>query len=314
MRRILLFYKYVHIEQVQPVCDWMRATCIGLDLKGRIILAVEGINGTVAGSVEATEAFTKIMDAHPLFKKIDFKDSVESGVHDYFPRLRVVVKNEIVRMDVDTEQVSVRDAGKHLTPEQAHALLAKKPDDLVVLDGRNYYEARVGHFEGAIKPEIRYFREFPEYIDKNLEQFKGKQVFMYCTGGIRCERASAYLKLKDVAKQVYQLKGGIHRYIEKFPQGFFRGKNYVFDDRIEVKVNDDVIGSCDLCKVPYDTYTNCLNAKCNKHFICCVDCKKNYAETCSKECQQLVANGLVPLRPPLRIAQREFCLVAENTE
>ena len=308
-RRILLFYKYVTIDNVQEVCDWMLATCTGLNLKGRIILATEGINGTLAGSVEATTLFINIMEAHPLFKKIDFKDSEEDGVHDYFPRLRVVVKKEIVRMDVDPQQVTAKDAGKHLTPEQAHKLLATKPEDLVVLDGRNYYEARVGHFEGAVKPEIQYFRQFPEYIDQNLEQFKDKQVFMYCTGGIRCERTSAYLKLKGVAKEVYQLKGGIHRYIEKYPQGFFRGKNYVFDDRIEVKVNNDVVGTCDLCQVPYDTYTNCLNASCNKHFIGCPACRKQYAETCSAVCQQLVADGKVPVRPPLRIAKREFCVV-----
>ena len=308
-RRILLFYKYVTIKNVQEVCDWMKATCDGLGLKGRVILAEEGINGTLAGSPEATITFTKIMEAHPLFKKIDFKDSLESAEHDYFPRLRVVVKEEIARMGVNPREVTVRDGGKHLTPEQVHKLLANKPEDLVILDGRNYYEARVGRFEGAITPEIQYFRQFPEYIDKNLEQFKDKQVFMYCTGGIRCERASAYLKLKGVAKEVYQLKGGIHRYAEKFPNGFFRGINYVFDDRIEVRVNNDVLGQCDLCQTPCDTFNNCLNAKCNKHFICCAPCKQAYSDTCSKECQQLVAEGKVPQRPPLRISKRGFCQV-----
>ena len=308
VRRILLFYKYVNINNVQEVCDWMKATCTGLDLKGRVILATEGINATLAGSVEATTLFVKIMEAHPLFKKIDFKDSIEDSTHEYFPRLRVVVKNEIVRMDIDPSHVTVQDTGKHLTPEQTHKLLTNKPEDLVVLDGRNYYEARVGHFEGAIKPEIQYFRQFPEYIDQNLELFKDKQVLMYCTGGIRCERASAYLKLKGVAKEVFQIKGGIHRYVEKFPDGFFRGKNYVFDDRIEVGINNDVVGTCDLCQVSYDSYTNCLNAQCNKHFICCPECMQKFAETCSAQCQQLVADGKVPVRPPLRITKRDFCL------
>ncbi|MBM3886877.1 rhodanese-related sulfurtransferase [Candidatus Dependentiae bacterium] len=309
VRRILLFYKYVTIDNVQDVADWMKATCTGLDLKGRVILATEGINATLSGTVQATSLFVKIMESHPLFKKIDFKDSLEEASHEYFPRLRVVVKNEIVRMDVDPRSVTVKDTGKHLTPEQTHKLLENKPEDLVILDGRNYYEARVGRFEGAITPEIQYFRQFPEYIDKNLEQFKDKQVLMYCTGGIRCERASAYLKLKDVAKEVYQVKGGIHRYVEKFPNGFFRGKNYVFDDRIEVSVNNDVIASCDLCQAPYDSYTNCLNAQCNKHFICCPSCIEKYAETCSEDCKQLVVDGTVPVRPPLRIKKRNFCLI-----
>ena len=310
VKRILLFYKYININNVQEVCDWMRATCSGLDLKGRVILATEGINATLAGSVDATGVFIKIMNAHPLFKNIDFKDSLEDSTHDYFPRLRVVIKNEIVRMDVDTTLVSTKDTGKHLSPKQAHTLLANKPEDLVVLDARNYYEARVGHFKDAIKPPIQYFRQFAQYIDQNLEQFKDKQVFMYCTGGIRCERASAYLSLKGVAKNVYQLSGGIHRYVEQYPDGFFRGKNYVFDDRIEVGVNNEVVGTCDLCNVPYDSFTNCLNAQCNKHFIGCPACLEKFADACSNECKELIAGGKVTLRPPLRIKKREFCLAA----
>lgn len=309
MIRILLFYKYITVKHPQEVCDWMRATCEGLGLKGRVILAEEGVNGTLAGPVEATRAFERIMSAHPLFKKIDFKDSLESSEYDYFPRLRVVVKEEITRMGINPKEVTVRDGGVHLTPEQAHKLLSDKPENLVVLDGRNFYEAQVGRFEGAITPEIQYFRQFPEYIDKNLEQFRDKDVFMYCTGGIRCERASAYLNLKGVAKKVYQLKGGIHRYIEKYPNGHFRGINYVFDDRIEVRVNNDVLGACALCQSTCDSFTNCLNAKCNKHFICCDACKTTYQETCGQECQQLVAAGAVPKRPPLRITKRAFCQV-----
>ena len=128
--------------------------------------------------------------------------------------------------------VTAKNGGKHLTPEETHNLIAQKPNDLVILDARNDYEWRIGAFEGAIKPDIEHFRQFPKFVDDNLEQFKDKQVLMYCTGGIRCERASTYLKEKGVAKNVYQILGGIHRYAEQYPDGFFRGKNYVFDDRI----------------------------------------------------------------------------------
>ncbi len=308
-KRILLFYKYVPIENVQETLNWMKAICQALNLKGRVILAMEGINATLGGSIEATTLYTHILDAHPLFRGIDFKDSIESDEYEYFPRLRIVIKDEIVRMGISPVVVSAQDAGDHLTPAQAHKILSEKNENLVILDGRNAYESKIGHFEGAVLPDVQYFRQFPEYVDANLEKFRDKDVFMYCTGGIRCERASAYLKLKGVAKKVYQLKGGIHRYVEKYPQGFFRGRNYVFDDRIEVRVNDDVLASCELCNVSYDTYANCLNASCNKHFICCPPCKQDYAETCSRECQQLVAAGKVPVRTKLRIAQRSFCVV-----
>src|SRR5438045_9113606 len=116
---------------------------------------------------------------------------------------------------------------------------------------------------------------------------------MYCTGGIRCERASAYLNEKNIAKKVYQMEGGIHRYVEQYPDGFFRGKNYVFDGRIAVKVNDDVVSHCLLCSEPCDQYTNCLNASCNEHFICCVQCLDSYGNTCGATCEELLSQHKV---------------------
>ena len=120
---------------------------------------------------------------------------------------------------------------------------------------------------------------------------------MYCTGGIRCERASAYLNLKGVAKQVYQIEGGIQRYIEQYPDGYFRGKNYVFDGRVTVKVNADILSTCELCSTTCDEYRNCLNASCNKHFICCQSCSIKYGNACSIQCQELLATGAVKPRP-----------------
>ncbi len=295
-KKIILYYKYIDLQSPQEIKAWQEELCATLNLEGRIILAHEGINGTLCGSFEAIQAYIDTMDAHPLMNGIDFKESVVNGNYQYFPGMYIALRKEIVNMGKDWQEVSYNDSGTHLTPQQAHELIGQHKD-LVILDGRNYYEARVGAFQNAITPEIDNFREFPAYIDDNVELFKDKDVLMYCTGGIRCERASAYLQAKGVAKNIYQIEGGIHRYVEAFPDGFFRGKNYVFDARVAVPVNDDIIGTCDLCESPYDTYTNCRNAKCNKHFIACPTCINQLKNACSQTCFTLLATHQVPERP-----------------
>jgi predicted sulfurtransferase len=297
MGKVILFYKYVSIPNPHQLAQWQREICTQLGLKGRIILGHEGINGCLGGTIEAVTSYQEHMNAHPLFDHIDFKES--EGGAECFPRLRISVKKEIVHLGIDPAQLSAQQAGTPLDPAQVHELLTNKPDNLVIIDCRNEVESAVGAFEGAIKPNTQYFREFPQYVDNNLELFKDKEVLMYCTGGIRCERGSAYVKSKNVARNVYHIKGGIHRYVEQFPDGFFRGKNYVFDGRIAVKVTDDVLSNCLLCSTPCDQYTNCINALCNKHFICCTSCLDQYKGACGLECQQKVANGSSQARPPL---------------
>lgn len=294
MGKILLYYKYVEILDPQRTMKEQRELCEKLGLKGRILLAHEGINGTLGGTLDAIHQYKESMNNHPLFKDIDFKES--PGAADYFPRLQIKVKEEIVHLGLNPQEVSVKNSGKYLTSEEAHALIAQKPLDLVLLDTRNDYESRIGHFEGALIANTKTFREFPTYIDNNLEQFKDKQVLMYCTGGVRCERASAYLKLKKVAKEVFHLKGGIHRYVEKFPNGFFKGKNYVFDGRITAQVTNDILAYCDHCSIPYDEYTNCINAECNRQIIVCSACISIYHNTCSLNCKELVDQGKVNVR------------------
>ena len=298
MGTILLFYKYVQISNPSEIQAWQKKLCADLGLTGRILLAHEGINGTVGGNDESVQIYIQAMNEHQLFSGIDFKTSL--GGADAFPRMKISVKREIVHLGIDPEALTVKDGAEHLTPDQTHELFLNQPDDLVVLDGRNNYESAVGSFAGAIKPNIRYFRQFPEYIDQNIDQFKDKTVLMYCTGGIRCERASAYLNNKKIAKTVYQVQGGIHRYVQQFPDGFFRGKNYVFDQRIAVKVNDDVLSACGHCKKSNDDYINCLNALCNKHFTCCALCAEQFASTCSKKCQSLIQEKQVIARAPLQ--------------
>jgi predicted sulfurtransferase len=295
MNTILLFYKYTAIEYPKQIMKWQQALCQELGLTGRILISHEGINGTLGGPTEKTDQYKQSMLQHDLFNDIDFKES--EGGTECFPRLSVKVRDEAVSLGIPYDQLTPRNGGKHLTPKETHELITQQPEDLVILDARNTYEWKIGRFANAITPDIQNFRDLPHYIENNLEQFKNKQVLMYCTGGIRCERATAYLNEKNVAKQVYQILGGIHRYTEQYPDGYFRGKNYVFDGRISVKINDDILGSCSICTQPCDDYHNCLNAACNKHFIGCAECVKKLEKTCSTHCQNLIAQNKTSTRP-----------------
>ncbi len=312
MGKILLFYKYVNVEQPEATQAWFKELCGNLGLTGRIILAHEGINGTVGGSDESAAQFIEAMNAHPLFFGMDIKDA--PGDEKYFPRMRIVVKNEIVHLGIDPKELTVENTGTHLTPAQAHELLNSKPENLVIIDTRNNYEARVGTIPGSMIPDKRYFREFPEYIDEHLDELKDKQVLMFCSGGIRCERASAYVKEKGVSQEVYQIEGGIHRYIEQFPDGHFKGTYYVFDGRIGVKVSDDILTNCDICSIPCDFYVNCMNGRCNKQFIACPECIEKHQECCSTTCKELVETEAVPVRkkPVIAVEERFKLLEAQQ--
>ncbi len=301
MGKILLFYLYTPLEHPKRIVKWQKKICQDLNLVGRILIGNEGINGTVSGTKENTDRYKEIMHAHPSFATIDFKES--EGPEKAFPRLYITVRTEIVHLGLDPNKITPEQGGEHLTPQQVHELLQNKPSNLVVLDARNEVEWRIGKFTDAITPPINHFREFPAYIDTHAEQFKDKQVLMYCTGGIRCERASAYLKSKNIAEKVFQIKGGIHTYVEEFPNGFFRGKNYVFDSRIAVKITDDVLGSCSECNAPCDNYTNCLNALCNKHYISCDACLQKTERTCSPRCKELLDTKEAKPRPQRLSAQ-----------
>lgn len=296
MSKIILYYKYVRINEPEAMVNWQRELCQALNLKGRILIAKEGINGTLGGTNEAIELYKKAMLNHSLFNDIDFKESHGSDKH--FPKLQVKIKSEIVKLGIDPELIKAEDGGIHLTPEEVHELITKNldKDDFVLLDTRNDYESNIGTFVNAITCNTKTFREFPAYIDQHLNTFKDKKVIMFCTGGVRCERASAYLKSKNVAQEIYQIKGGIHRYVEAYPDGFFRGKNYVFDGRIAMQVTNDVLAQCEHCHIIYDEYTNCFNAECNRQIIVCPTCIEIYHNTCSETCKDLVQNLKVNIR------------------
>lgn len=303
MGKILLYYKYTEIQYPKRILKWQRQICTDLNLKGRILIGKEGINGTVGGEDKAIERYMATMRKNQQFADIDFK--ISDGDADYFPRMAIKVRDEICALGVDPEKLTVKDGGVHLEPEQVHELLSDRPDDLVILDTRNNFESRIGTFTGSITPDISNFRDLPKFIDENPQLFENKQVLMHCTGGVRCERATAYLKTKGIAKEVFQINGGIVRYTEAFPDGHFRGKNYVFDRRVAVRITDDVLSECDLCDVACDTYTNCVNMKCNAHYISCDSCITKTHNTCSAACMELVALKKVPVRVPFATAPEQ---------
>nr|XP_023651654.1 thiosulfate sulfurtransferase/rhodanese-like domain-containing protein 2 isoform X1 [Paramormyrops kingsleyae]XP_023651655.1 thiosulfate sulfurtransferase/rhodanese-like domain-containing protein 2 isoform X1 [Paramormyrops kingsleyae] len=310
---VLLYYCYCPLEDPHLICLWQKVLCEKLHLTGKIRVATEGINGTVGGTKVATRLYVEAMLSHPIFKVMvqeDFKRS--EGGAECFSNLRVGVYKEIVPMGVDPDVLSYRLAGVHLEPEEFHKevekLLSKGDSctDTVLLDCRNFYESKIGQFSKCLAPDIRKFSYFPDYVDKNLELFRDKKVLMYCTGGIRCERGSAYLRSKDVCKEVYQLKGGIHKYLEQFPDGFYRGKLFVFDERYAIAYNNDVISECRYCSAPWDRYELCSTHFCCQLLLSCTSCRQQGRTSCCLTCQ---AKGEVPdcCGPPAELKEECEC-------
>lgn len=291
MYRVLLYYKYVPIEHPEAFVAEHKALCSRLSLKGRVLVAHEGLNGTLAGSVEACEEYKKIMLADSRFSDMQFKEHDAEEMP--FPRLRVVVRSEVVTLGVQDEGTLPYRAGKHLTPEEWHAMAQE--ENVVILDGRNMYEARIGKFKNAITPDIAAFREFPQWVKEHKKELEGKKVLMYCTGGIRCEKASAVVKEEGI-NDVYQLYGGIINYGKHIPDGLWEGSCYVFDARNKVQVNDDahhtIISACDFCSTPSDQYVNCANAECNKMMILCDRCRAQSNDACSLACNARHRKGV----------------------
>ncbi|KAM8792605.1 thiosulfate sulfurtransferase/rhodanese-like domain-containing protein 2 [Eudromia elegans] len=292
---VLLYYCYCDVKDPEKVCAWQKALCQHLHLTGKVRVASEGINGTVGGSKVATNLYIEVMLSQPLFKDIlcrdDFKSSA-GGAH-CFPDLRVGVFEEIVPMGIDPKKVSYKETGIHLSPQEFHreveqhlSQASQGQSDTILLDCRNFYESKIGHFQGCLAPDIRKFSYFPSYVDENLELFRNKRVLMYCTGGIRCERGSAYLRSKAVCREVCQLKGGIHKYLEEFPDGFYRGKLFVFDDRYAICSNEDIISACRYCGTLWDQYKLCSSQHCRQLVLTCPSCRKKGLTACCPSCQE----------------------------
>jgi UPF0176 protein len=290
--KVLLYYKYVEIEDPEKIRIMQRALCEHFDLKGRILISQEGINGTVAGLTAAVDEYIRETEKLPEFKEMEWK--VSWADEQVFPKLKVVVRDEIVTLGEKKQgkDVSLENKAHYIEPEELLELYEKN-EDFVILDARNLYEAEIGKFKNALVPPIDNFREFPEFA-KTLEKYKDKNVVTYCTGGIRCEKASAYLREKGFEK-VRQLHGGIHEYGQKAGGKYFEGEMFVFDKRLHMPVNTTnptIISECKYCQKKVARYIDCVIESCPELFICCEECQQQYHSTCSDECRQkLSANA-----------------------
>jgi len=277
---ILLYYSYSSIEDPELFREEHHQLCLSLDLTGRIIVASEGLNGTISGSHENCRTYMDMLKADVRFKYVDFK--VEQSDTPAFQKLHVRVKPEIVHSSLRHIDPNEK-TGIHLAPAEFKKI--KNEEDIVILDVRSNYEHKVGKFKNAITLDMENFREFPDKIGE-LEKYKGKKIVTYCTGGIKCEKASAYL-LEQGFENVYQLHGGIIKYgIEEGGEDF-EGKCYVFDNRIVVdvnKVNPKILSECYVCSTSCDRMVNCANPSCNNHVPICEDCGWKMEGACSAEC------------------------------
>ncbi|PIY92871.1 MAG: rhodanese domain-containing protein, partial [Candidatus Magasanikbacteria bacterium CG_4_10_14_0_8_um_filter_42_12] len=234
MYQTLLYYKIEHIKYPESEMKKHLEVCKALQLKGRILLSKDGINGNIGGTLESVCLYRAYMDAHNTFKHIDFKQH-DSEIMP-FPRLSIKVRDEIVTTEA-REDIDWKNRGQYVGRDTFHEWL-KAGEEMVIIDMRNDYEWAIGHFKNAVKPPVKYFREIKNTMEY-YEQFKDKKIVMYCTGGIRCEPATAlFVKYGFDKKNVYHLEGGIVKYAEKYGnEGFFEGKCFTFDDRIAIAIN-----------------------------------------------------------------------------
>lgn len=276
MQKVILYYRFRPIKDPEMVRRWQKTLCASLNLNGRIIISDKGINGTLGGDIEDLKTYIK--DTKEYFKNTKFKWS-EGGRED-FPKLSVKVRDEIVTFgakdELKVDDNGVVGGGKHLRPEQVHALVEKYGDDVVFFDGRNAYEAAVGKFKNAVVPNTRTTKDFLEELEGDkYDYLKSKHVVTYCTGGIRCEILSPLMRARGF-QNVYQMDGGIVKYGEKYgDDGYWEGSLYVFDGRMGVKFSDNAqdIGECVHCHGKTSNYENCALKTCNKLFLVCQDCK-----------------------------------------
>ncbi|PKL36704.1 hypothetical protein CVV38_02255 [Candidatus Peregrinibacteria bacterium HGW-Peregrinibacteria-1] len=300
-RVTLSFYRYVLLDDARGLRDELFIKWSELGVFGRIYLAREGINAQLSVPEANFESFKKLLDSYEEFKDMPFKIAVEDDGKSFY-KLAIKVKTKIVADGLLEEDYDVTNVGKHLDAEKFNEAME---EGAIVVDMRNHYESEVGHFEGAICPDADTFREELPMVKNALEGKEDKKVLLYCTGGIRCEKASAYLKHHGF-KDVNQLHGGIIQYAhevksKKLPMKF-KGKNFVFDERVGETISEDVISSCHQCEAKCDSHTNCRNDACHLLFIQCESCQKQYDGCCGEKCQEI---SKLPLEQQKEIRRKE---------
>lgn len=294
MQKIILYYAFIPIKDPAAVRLWQHTLAEGLNLKGRILIAGHGINGTLGGEVKDLKAYVKQTKAYPALQDMVFKWS--NGRRDDFPKLSVKVRPEIVTFGVPdrikVNQHGIIGGGRRLKPHQLHRLIAERGDDVVLFDGRSAHEAAIGRFKHAVVPAVQHTRDFVRELQQpKYAALKTKPVVTYCTGGIRCEVLSLLMHQAGF-EEVYQLDGGIVKYGEAFgDDGLWEGALYVFDGRISTKFSDRAqdTGACLHCRAKTSNYENCTYQACNKLVLVCKNCTKSGKITCEK-----VIHGSLP--------------------
>jgi len=279
LQKIILYYGFTPIEDPEAMKLWQKTLCETLGLKGRILISKHGINGTLGGDMSALKKYVRQSKEYPGFRGIDFKWS--DGTGNDFPRLSVKARKEIVAFgapdELKVDQAGVVNGGIHLRPEEVNQLVAERGDDVVFFDGRNAFEAKIGKFKNAIVPNTHTTHDFIADLESGrYDHLKDKPIVTYCTGGIRCEILTPIMKNRGF-KEIYQIKGGIVRYGEKFKDGedsLWEGSLYVFDKRMNMDFspNAKTIGECEKCAAPTSQFYNCADLGCRDLILLCEDC------------------------------------------
>ncbi len=289
LRTTISFYKYAKIGNPQVFRDHIYLHFNDVGVLGRIYVAGEGINAQISVPSDQLGAFTSHLNDITFLENVRLNYAVEDDGKSFF-KLAIKVKDKIVADGLEDDIFDITTPADYLDVE-AFNKLTENPETVIV-DMRNHYESEVGHFEGAWCPDVDTFREQLPVVVEELQDKKDKPVVMYCTGGIRCEKASAYMKYNGF-DNVYHLEGGIIKYSrdakENALDNKFIGKNFVFDERLHERITDDVIANCHQCGEPFDDHINCKNKACNLLFIQCPSCAEKYSECCSEECQSIAA-------------------------
>ena len=287
-RLTLSFYQYAKIGNPHLFRNQLFVAWDAMAVLGRIYVAHEGINAQLSVPAKNFETFKEFLDGIYFLKDVRLNIAIEHDAKSFL-KLKVKVRDKIVADGLNDDTFDVTNKGIHVDAQTFNELI--ESDDVVLVDMRNHYESEIGHFKNAITPDVDTFRDSLDLIEEDLKDHKeDKKLVMYCTGGIRCEKASAYYKHKGF-KQVYQLEGGIIEYARQVEQlkleNKFKGKNFVFDHRRGERISNDVISNCHQCGKPCDTHVNCENEACHLLFIQCEECAAAMNNTCSEECKEI---------------------------
>ncbi len=288
-RLTLSFYQYAKIGNPELFRNHLFIAWNEMNVLGRIYVANEGINGQLSVPAKNFDSFKKFLDGIYFLKDVRLNIAIEQSLKSFL-KLKVKVRHKIVADGLNDDSFDVTNKGIHVSGERFNTLI----DDpkTVLVDMRNHYESEIGHFKGAITPDVDTFRDSLPIIEEDLKGYKeNKNLVMYCTGGIRCEKASAYYKHRGF-KNVFQLEGGIIEYARQvYNEGLenkFIGKNFVFDHRRGERISEEIIANCHQCGNPCDTHVNCENEACHLLFIQCNDCASEMQGCCSDECSAVI--------------------------